>query len=363
MWFIESQRKRFPGLSPAGCKTLKAVRAERDDLESFNQKEAGRGLRPGAPSKTSVRQGAWNALAFCHRRIPRLQGVGVRQLGLIWVVAWVFEPCCWATMSVFDAALHALEQTNWTLDHTLKTTFHSADIAKLVEQIENQVRQITNQYTQIANQVESLRRLGDPHYYVHMLSLDTLLNEVEVVKGTIGGTMSEFRGLANGFSSLRYTADGLYSDLTQWRGLNGQPVNFNQDSFKKYGMVFDLYDTYDREMQRYQDTMTKLQNDFSQTLQALNDETTQVGRETLVGKLQAIATQMEVARNRIEIAADRVKVQQHVNLADQARMQEAVRQMELQTMAEQNQATIDAGVKSQNSFPKVSSFGSLNLGW
>ena len=61
-------------------KTLKAGRTERDDLESFNQKEAGRGLRTGAPSKTFVRrQGAWNALAFCHHRILQLQGVGVRQ--------------------------------------------------------------------------------------------------------------------------------------------------------------------------------------------------------------------------------------------------------------------------------------------
>src|SRR5215468_4041325 len=141
-------------------------------------------------------------------------------------------------MSVFDVALTALEQTNWTLDHTLKSTFHSEDIAKYVEQIENQVRQIVNQYTQIANQVESLRRLGDPNYYMHMLSLDTLLNEIQEVKGTIGGTMSEFRGLANGLASLHYTADGLYSDLTQWKGLGGEPVNFNQDSFKKYGMVF-----------------------------------------------------------------------------------------------------------------------------
>jgi hypothetical protein len=288
---------------------------------------------------------------------------GLFYLLLMWVVVLAFGPSCWATMSVFDAALQALEQTNWTLDHTLKTTFHSADIAKYVEQIENQVRQIVNQYTQIANQVESLRRFGDPNYYVHMLSLDTLMNEVNEVKGTIGGTMSEFRGLANGVSSLRYTADGLYSDLTQWKGLNGQPVNFNQNSFKKYGMVFDLYDAYDREQQRYQDTMTKLQNDFSQTLQTLNNETTQVGRETLVGKLQAIATQMDVTKNRIQIAADRVNVQQQVNSADQARMQEAVRQMELQTMAGQNQATIDAGVMSQNSFPKVSSFGNLDLGW
>jgi hypothetical protein len=128
-------------------------------------------------------------------------------------------------------------------------------------------------------------------------------------------------------------------------------------------MVFDLYDAYDREMQRYQDTMTKLQNDFASTLEQLNNEQTQIGRETLVGKLQAIATQMDVTKNRIQIAADRVKVQGQVNAADQARMQEALRQMELQTMAAQDQATIEGGVQSQNSFPKVSTFGGLNLGW
>jgi predicted phage tail protein len=272
-------------------------------------------------------------------------------------------PCSWATMSVFDAALNGLEQVNWSLDHTMKSTFHTADIAKYVEQINNQVRQIVNEFTQIANQVEGLRRLGDPNYYVHMLSLDTLLGEVRRVEGTIGGTMSEFRGLANGLASLRYTGDGLYSDLTQWKSLGGQPINYNQDSFKKYGMVFDLYDAYDREMQRYQGSMTNLQNDFASTLEQLNNESTQIGRETLAAKLNAIATQMDVAMKRLQIAADRVKVQQQVNAADQARMQEAVRQMELSNMALQNEATIEAGAKSQSSFPSVSNLGPLNLGW
>jgi hypothetical protein len=145
--------------------------------------------------------------------------------------------------------------------------------------------------------------------------------------------------------------------------LGGQPVNFNPDSFRKYGMVFDLYDAYDQEMQRYQNSMTALQNDFANTLNQLNSEPTQIGRETLAGKLNAIATQMDVARNRIQIAADRVKVQQQVNAADQARMQEGLRQMELSNMALQNQATIEAGAKSQSSFPSVRNFGPLNLGW
>lgn len=272
-------------------------------------------------------------------------------------------PCCQATMSVIDSALIGLEQVNWSLDHTMKSTFHSADIAKYVQQIDNQVRQIVNQFTQIANQVEALRRLGDPNYYVHMLSLDTLLGEVRRVEGTIGGTMSEFRGLANGLAALRYTGDGLYSDLTQWKGLGGQPINYNQDSFRKFGMVFDLYDAYDQEMQRYQNSVTSLQNDFASTLQQLNNETTQIGRETLAAKLNAIATQMEVAMRRLQIAADRVKVQQQVNTADQARMQEGVRQVELSNMASQNEATIEAGAKSQSSFPSVSNLGPLNLGW
>jgi methylphosphotriester-DNA--protein-cysteine methyltransferase len=128
-------------------------------------------------------------------------------------------------------------------------------------------------------------------------------------------------------------------------------------------MVFDLYDAYNREMQRYQDSMTKLQSDFASTLQQLNNESTQIGRETLTGKLNAIATEMDVIRNRLQIAADRVKVQQQVNMADQGRMQEAIREMELNNMALENQATIDAGVNSQNSFPDVSNLGPLNLGW
>jgi conjugal transfer/entry exclusion protein len=93
------------------------------------------------------------------------------------VVALCSGPCCRATMPVFDAALNTLEQVNWSLNRTMQSTFHAGDIAKYVQQIDNQVRQIINQYTQIANQVENLRRLGDPNYYVHMLNLDTLLGD------------------------------------------------------------------------------------------------------------------------------------------------------------------------------------------
>ena len=56
------------------------VIADRRECRFIKTLKAGRGLRTGAPSKTFVRrQGAWNALAFCHHRILQLQGVGVRQ--------------------------------------------------------------------------------------------------------------------------------------------------------------------------------------------------------------------------------------------------------------------------------------------
>lgn len=268
-----------------------------------------------------------------------------------------------ATLPVIDAANITMSQTNWVIDHTLKNTFHAADFAKYVEQVENQVRQIVNQYTQIANQVENLRRLGDPNYYINMLGLNTILGEVQKVEGTIGGTMSEFRGTADGLASLKYTADGIYSDLSKWTDMAGNPVQYSQPAFRKYGLVFDMYDAYDKEMSRYQDSMTNLQNDFSSTLRQLNAAVSQIERETLIGKLNAIKTQMDVAKGRIQIAADRVNVQQQVNQADQARMQEALREQELQNMAIQNQQTIDSGTKSQASFPKVSDLGSLNLGY
>jgi peptidoglycan hydrolase CwlO-like protein len=268
-----------------------------------------------------------------------------------------------ATLPVIDAANIAMSQTNWAIDHTMKTTFHTADIAKYVEQIDNQVRQIVNQYTQIANQVENLRRLGDPNYYINMLHLNTILGEVQKVEGTIGGTISQFRGMANGVASLKYTADGIYSDLSKWTDMAGNPIQYSQPAFRKYGLVFDMYDAYDKEMSRYQDSMTNLQHDFTDTVQQLNGASSQIERETLIGKLHAIQTQMDVAKNRIQIAADRVKVQQQVNQADQARTQEALREQELQNMAIQNQETIDAGTQSQASFPKVSDLGPLNLGY
>src|ERR1700757_3519170 len=45
-----------------------------------------------------------------------------------------------AVYPVFDATLNTLTTLNWTIDHTLKNTFHGEDIAKWVQSIANEAR-------------------------------------------------------------------------------------------------------------------------------------------------------------------------------------------------------------------------------
>src|SRR6201984_2581030 len=82
-------------------------------------------------------------------------------------------------------------------------------------QTANQVTQITNQVTQIENQIIALERFGNPQYYVNMLGLSSFLNTASVLTSGIGQTISAYRQAANGAVALGYTANGLYSNLTQ----------------------------------------------------------------------------------------------------------------------------------------------------
>src|SRR5215471_7804898 len=143
-----------------------------------------------------------------------------------------------AVYPVFDGALNTLTTLNWTIDHTLKNTFHGEDMAKWVQSIANEVRQIVNQYTQIMNQVEQLKRLGNPDQYINMLGLDQVLKSVQRLEGGVGAVLSDIQQTTNGFSAMRYTAGGLYSDLTQMKDQFGNPVNFDEFSFRKFGAVY-----------------------------------------------------------------------------------------------------------------------------
>jgi hypothetical protein len=266
-----------------------------------------------------------------------------------------------ATIPVIDYSLISLTQINHAIDQTMRQTFHGEDIAKYATMISKQILQITNQVTQITNQLEQLRRLGDPNYYVNMLGLNQILASINRLELGVGSVLSEIQASANGFSALRYTAQGLYSDLTQMKDQFGNSVAFNQNYFRKFGAVYDLSDRYNSYLQSYNQNAQSLGQDVQQTMNRLNSERTQIGAEKLRGQMQALQLQQQAAAEQAQIAANKVTVQHILNQTNDAQMREAVREKEFQDTVMQNQSTILSGNLMTNSLPLTGDMGPLKL--
>lgn len=275
---------------------------------------------------------------------------------------YLFVPTgSFATTSVFDAALNTSTAVNWTIDHVVTNTFHGQDIAKWVQSISNQVEQIVNQVTQIMHQVEMLERLGNPSYYVNMLGLNQILSSINRLEGGVGSVLSEVQASANGFSALRYSAQGLYSDLTQMRDQFGNAVHFDEAAFRKFGAVYDLSNTYNTYLQGYNQNAQKLGQDVQATMNKLNAESTQIGAEKLRGQIQALQWQQQAAADQAKIAADKVIVQKALNETNNAQMLEALREKQFQDTVLQNESAIMSGALMTGNLPQTSEMGPLKL--
>ena len=192
-------------------------------------------------------------------------------------------------------------------------------------------------YTQILNQVTALRRFGDPNTYINMLGLNNLANSIANLEQGVGRTVTQFQETASGIAALRYTGNGLYADLTQWKDEFGRPVNFNQDSFKKFGAVSDMYRSYDQELSNYNTQMASLQEQLRTAMANLNAASTQMETAKYTAQINAIQGQIDALGHRMNAVGQRVMVQQVQNQNDAARLAEAQRQKRLQERAEEIQ--------------------------
>jgi uncharacterized phage infection (PIP) family protein YhgE len=222
---------------------------------------------------------------------------------------------------------------------------HTEDISKYATMIQKQLEQIS-QLTDIINQdVEQLRRFGNPDTYVNMLGLNLLFEEVNNMKSGIGKTVSDFNSVANGFAALKYTGQGLYQDLSNLPDKFGQKVSYNTASFKKFGVVQDMNDDYDRELAKVNQAFNQLENDIRNTANQINSAGSLVETEKLKAKLQALQGNLDSNMSRASIAAFKVLVQSEVNRNDHARAQEAERERRLQEMSTEDQQLSNLGAE------------------
>jgi hypothetical protein len=213
---------------------------------------------------------------------------------------------------------------------------HAEDVAKYAEMIQKQMQQIQQLTTMINQNVEQLRRIGDPNIYVNMLGLDTLFNEISRLKNGVGATMAEFQQTADGVIALKYTGNGLYQDLSNMPDRFGKIVQYDVNSFKKFGTVQDMYASFNTELEQANQSLAALYQEKQTTLQLLNSAGSLIEVEKQKAKLQAVQTSIDNVHARMNMAAQKLLVQQSVNQNDQARTQQAILQQRLQEAAEED---------------------------
>jgi hypothetical protein len=267
----------------------------------------------------------------------------IKRIGRVILLLWSISLPGRANTVVHDPIHTVLNVAQQLYGQVKQEAQHAEDITKYTTMIQKQLEQI-NRLTNIVNQnVEQLRRFGNPDTYVNMLGLDGLLEEVNKVKTGVGKTVADFTETANGIAALKYTGRGLYQDLSELPDKFGQKVQYEAESFKKFGMVQNMNDDYNTQLSGVNQSFNRLEDEVHRTANQINSAGSLVETEKLKAKLQAVQGTLDTNMHRASLAALKVLVQSEMNRNDQARAQEASRQRRIQEMLTENQQLRDLG--------------------
>jgi len=224
---------------------------------------------------------------------------------------------------VYDAINTAENVIQQVVDRVVQAAQHAEDIAKYAQMLENQTQQIAQLTTMISQNVQALERLGNPQTYVNMLSLNTILADIQRTMNGVGTTVAGFQQTANGFMALKHTANGLYQDLSQLKDQFGNPIQFQSNNFTKFAMVQNMYQSFNTEMTQANQALASLLQQKQQILQQLNSASSLIETEKLKSQLQAAEANINNATARLNMYSQKITVQHMANQNDAARVQEA----------------------------------------
>lgn len=256
---------------------------------------------------------------------------------------WCFCTAARAATEVHDPIHTVLNVAQQVYGQVRQEAQHAEDITKYTTMIQKQLQQI-NQLTSIINQnVEQLRRFGSPDTYINMLGLDDLFTEVNKARAGLGKTVTDFTEAANGIAALKYTGGGLYQDLSELPGKSGQKFRYQTESFKKFGVMQDMYEDYNNQLSAVNQSVGRLEDEVHNTVHQIDNAGSLVETEKLKAKLQAVQGTLDTNVQRATLAALKVLVQAEANRNDQARAQEVSRQRRIQEMSMENQELRELG--------------------
>lgn len=250
-----------------------------------------------------------------------------------------------AMLSVYDAINTTENVVQQVVDRVLQAAQHAEDIAKYAQMIENQTQQIAQLTTMISQNVQQLERLGNPATYINMLSLNAILADIQRTMNGVGTTIAEFQQTANGIMALKNTANGLYQDLSQLKDQFGNPIQFQSNNFTRFGIVQNMYQSFNTEMAQTNQSLASLLQQKQQILQQVNSAPSLIETEKLKSQLQAVEANINNATARLNMYSQKIMVQNVANQNDVARVQEAQREQWQQQAAADDQALQTAAQK------------------
>src|ERR1700733_1602747 len=250
-----------------------------------------------------------------------------------------------ATMIVYDPIATVQNVVQQVTDRVVQAAQHAEDMAKYVQMLENQTQQIAQLTNMISQNVQTLERLGNPATYDNMLSLNTILADIQRTMHGVGTTVAGFQQTANGVIALKNSANGLYQDLSQLKDQFGNPIQFQSNNFTKFGMVQNMYQSFNTEMTQANQALASLLQQKQQILQQLNFASSLIETEKLKSQLQAIEANISNATARLNMYSQKIVVQHAVNQNDAARVQEAQREQWQQQALADDQAMQAAAQK------------------
>ena len=254
---------------------------------------------------------------------------------LIALTLWCFSSLGRAT-TVHDPIHTVLNVAQQVIGQVRQESQHAEDVTKYATMIQKQVQQINQMTTMLNQNVEQMRRFGNPNTYINMLGLDELFSEVNKIESGVGRTVSEFRQTANGIAALKDTGEGLYRDLTSLPDRFGQQVRYQADAFKQFGVIQNMFEDYNHQLSQLNDSIGRLESDARTTAQQINSAGSLVETQKLVAKHQALQGMVDANFNKATLSALKVLVQGEANRNDQARVQAAARQRQVQENAIEN---------------------------
>lgn len=204
--------------------------------------------------------------------------------------------------------------------HIIAKTSQIENIAKYVEMVNNQVEQIQTLKGQLEQVTEYVDRFGDPESLTEITGVDDLISSIS--KSGVGKTIETIRSEVDGASAIKYTASGLYEEITS-KTSSGVEVERDPEDYKQFAAIQNASENYTEVYDDVQERRAALKENIAETTEALEASTTDAETQKLTGVLIAQSTELEAIDNELNAAAYQATLQDIENRNEDARQSQA----------------------------------------